>query len=51
MDVAAWLNRLGLPQYVEPFRANEIHTEVLKNSRQTISERSELVRSDTGAKY
>jgi hypothetical protein len=30
MDVAVWLNRLGLPQYIEPSRANEIHSGVLK---------------------
>src|SRR5438270_7436376 len=30
MDVAEWLRRLGLEQYVPPFRANDIDEEVIR---------------------
>ena len=30
MDVADWLNRLGLPQYIEAFRGNDVSPGLLK---------------------
>ena len=30
MDVAAWLNRLGLEQYEQAFRENDVDAEVLR---------------------
>jgi hypothetical protein len=29
VDIAAWLNRLGLQQYEQAFRENDVDTEVL----------------------
>ena len=40
MDVAEWLTRLGLEQYVPAFRANDIDEEVLR--RLTVDDLREL---------
>jgi SAM domain (Sterile alpha motif) len=47
VDVTRWLNEIGLPQYVELFRANNIDGDVL--SSLTIEDLKELARPAVGA--
>jgi hypothetical protein len=51
MDVANWLQNLGLEQYEAAFRENGLNAEILRTLPRMISKISALPPSATGANY